>query len=112
MASVEAPSDAMANAPSWAMPTPCPHPSPRTIRTATEAAAGGYQVRPATAPATPAILHLRTTDRGYPAMAARTLTPMTDPLTPSEGWGVLHLFCAVDPGADAAAVAAAVKVAS
>lgn len=34
---------------------------------------------------------------------------MTEPLTPSTGWNVLHLFCAVTPLADAAAIAAAVK---
>jgi hydrogen peroxide-dependent heme synthase len=38
---------------------------------------------------------------------------VTEPLTPSEGWGVLHLFCkARAEGADAAAIAAAVKSAS
>ena len=36
---------------------------------------------------------------------------MTEPLTPSAGWNVLHLFCKVGPGADGAAVAAAVKAA-
>jgi peroxiredoxin len=36
---------------------------------------------------------------------------MTDPLAPAEGWGVLHLFCKVRPGADAEAVRAAVKAA-
>jgi chlorite dismutase len=33
---------------------------------------------------------------------------MVEPVMPSEGWGVLHLFCKVRPGADRAAVAAAV----
>ncbi len=37
---------------------------------------------------------------------------MVEPLTPSEGWGVLHLFCKVRPGADGAAVTAAVKAAT
>lgn len=37
---------------------------------------------------------------------------MTEPLVPSVGWNVLHLFCKVQPGADAAAIAAAVKSAS
>ena len=37
---------------------------------------------------------------------------MTDPLAPSEGWGVLHLFCKARPGADAEAIRAAVKVAA
>jgi chlorite dismutase len=37
---------------------------------------------------------------------------MVAPLTPSEGWGVLHLFCKVRPGADGAAVTAAVKAAT
>ncbi|MEA3055740.1 MAG: hydrogen peroxide-dependent heme synthase [Actinomycetota bacterium] len=32
-----------------------------------------------------------------------------EPVTPSEGWGVLHLFCKVASGVDAAAIAAAVK---
>jgi peroxiredoxin len=36
---------------------------------------------------------------------------VTEPLTPSAGWNVLHLFCKVGPGADGAAVAAAVKAA-
>ena len=36
---------------------------------------------------------------------------MTEPLTSSEGWGVLHLFCHVGPGADAEAFTAAVKAA-
>ena len=34
---------------------------------------------------------------------------MVEPLTPSVGWNVLHLVCAVTPLADATAVAAAVK---
>ena len=34
---------------------------------------------------------------------------MTDPLVPTTGWHVLHLFCVTTPLADAAAVAAAVK---
>ncbi|MGH9177345.1 MAG: chlorite dismutase family protein [Acidimicrobiales bacterium] len=34
-----------------------------------------------------------------------------DPLTPSTGWGVLHLFCKVLPGVDVEAVASAVKAA-
>ena len=34
---------------------------------------------------------------------------MTEPLSPSTGWGVLHLFCKPGPGADAEAAAAAVK---
>lgn len=34
---------------------------------------------------------------------------MDAPVTPSVGWGVLHLFFRVGPGADPAAVAAAVK---
>jgi chlorite dismutase len=34
---------------------------------------------------------------------------MTEPLTPSVGWGVLHLFCKVRPGTDGEAVVAAVK---
>ena len=34
-----------------------------------------------------------------------------DPVTPSEGWGVLHLFCRVAPLADRDAITAAVKVA-
>src|SRR3954451_21836172 len=35
-----------------------------------------------------------------------------EPVTPSEGWGVLHLFCKVATGADAAAIPAAVKSAA
>lgn len=35
---------------------------------------------------------------------------MTEPVTPTEGWGVLHLFCKATPAlADAGAIAAAVK---
>lgn len=34
---------------------------------------------------------------------------MSEPLTPATGWGVLHLFCKVRPGADAEALIAAVK---
>ena len=34
---------------------------------------------------------------------------MTEPLTPSTGWGVVHLFCKVQPGVDSEAVVAAVK---
>jgi hydrogen peroxide-dependent heme synthase len=34
---------------------------------------------------------------------------MSEPLTPSVGWGVLHLFCKVRPETDAAAIVAAVK---
>jgi peroxiredoxin len=37
---------------------------------------------------------------------------MTDPVSPSNGWGVLHLFCKSDGSADAAAIAAAVKAAT
>ena len=37
---------------------------------------------------------------------------MVEPVTPSQGWGALHLFCKVAPGADGGAVAAAVKAAS
>jgi chlorite dismutase len=37
---------------------------------------------------------------------------MTEPLTPTEGWGVLHLFCKARPGADAQAVIGAVKAAT
>lgn len=36
---------------------------------------------------------------------------MTEPLEPSVGWGVLHLFCRRTPLADPAAIAAAVKAA-
>jgi peroxiredoxin len=36
---------------------------------------------------------------------------MTDPLCPATGWGVLHLFCKLRPGADPEAVATAVKAA-
>lgn len=36
---------------------------------------------------------------------------MTEPLTPTVGWGVLHLFCALTPLADPEAVTAAVKAA-
>ena len=35
-----------------------------------------------------------------------------EPVTPSEGWGVLHLFCKTTPLADAAAITAAVKEAT
>ncbi len=34
---------------------------------------------------------------------------MPEPLTPSVGWGVLHLFCRLTPSTDAEAVIAAVK---
>lgn len=36
---------------------------------------------------------------------------MTDPLKPTVGWAVLHLFCRVRPDSDGPAVAAAVKAA-
>src|SRR3954447_12379144 len=36
---------------------------------------------------------------------------MTEPLTPSSGWGVLHLFCKLTPLADGEAIVAAVKAA-
>jgi hydrogen peroxide-dependent heme synthase len=36
---------------------------------------------------------------------------MPEPLVPSEGWGVLHLFCKLRPDADAEAVRTAVKAA-
>jgi chlorite dismutase len=35
---------------------------------------------------------------------------VTEALNPSIGWGVLHLFCRITPGADGQAVVAAVKV--
>ena len=34
---------------------------------------------------------------------------MTEPLQPTIGWGVLHLFCKLGPAVDASSVAAAVK---
>jgi chlorite dismutase len=34
---------------------------------------------------------------------------VSEPLTPSTGWGVVHLFCKVQPGVDSEAVVAAVK---
>ncbi|MDQ1396462.1 MAG: hydrogen peroxide-dependent heme synthase [Acidimicrobiaceae bacterium] len=34
---------------------------------------------------------------------------MPEPLTPSTGWGVLHLFCKIRPGVDAEAIVSAVK---
>ena len=34
---------------------------------------------------------------------------MIEPLTPSSGWGVLHLFCTLTPLADPEAIVAAVK---
>jgi len=37
---------------------------------------------------------------------------MTEPVTPSEGWGVLHLFCTTRPDTDAEAVRTAVKAAT
>jgi chlorite dismutase len=37
---------------------------------------------------------------------------MTEPLVPSEGWGVLHLFCKARRGVDAQEIAGAVKSAS
>ena len=37
---------------------------------------------------------------------------VTQPLTPSTGWGVLHLFCRITPSIDAEAVVAAVKAAA
>jgi len=37
---------------------------------------------------------------------------MVEPVTPSEGWGVLHLFCKPTKGADAEAVRTAVKAAT
>jgi chlorite dismutase len=36
---------------------------------------------------------------------------VTDPLNPTVGWGVLHLFCRVRPGTDGQTVASAVKAA-
>jgi chlorite dismutase len=36
---------------------------------------------------------------------------VTEPLSPAEGWGVLHLFCRLSPASDAEAVVAAVKAA-
>jgi hydrogen peroxide-dependent heme synthase len=36
---------------------------------------------------------------------------VSEPLTPGEGWGVLHLFCKVGPSSDAEGVIAAVKAA-
>lgn len=38
-------------------------------------------------------------------------TIVSEPLTPSEGWGVLHLFCRATPAVDVEAVVAAVKAA-
>ena len=36
---------------------------------------------------------------------------MIEPVTPSVGWGVLHLFCKVKPEADGEAILIAVKAA-
>src|ERR1700722_4498348 len=36
---------------------------------------------------------------------------MSDALTPSVGWGVLHLFCRIGPATDGEAIVAAVKAA-
>lgn len=43
--------------------------------------------------------------------AKRRLVTVNDPLSPSVGWAVLHLFCKIRPGADAEALVAAVKAA-
>ncbi len=45
------------------------------------------------------------------AARGRKLVAMPDPLTPSEGWGVLHLFCRLGPSSDGQAVISAVKAA-
>ena len=37
---------------------------------------------------------------------------MSDSIRPSQGWGVLHLFCKVTPGVDAQSVTSAVKAAT
>lgn len=37
------------------------------------------------------------------------MAPMTEPLVPQVGWGVLHLFCRAAPGTDPAALSRAVK---
>jgi hydrogen peroxide-dependent heme synthase len=42
-------------------------------------------------------------------MSAHMLEPMSEPLVPSVGWGVLHLFCKLGPHPDSEAVVAAVK---
>ncbi len=42
-------------------------------------------------------------------MPALDSNPMTAALSPSVGWGVLHLFCKIGPDADGGAVAAAIK---
>jgi len=39
------------------------------------------------------------------------MLPMTVPLVPDEGWGVLHLFCKVTPSTDGEAITRAVKAA-
>jgi peroxiredoxin len=43
--------------------------------------------------------------------AKRETGGVTEPLSPSTGWGVLHLFCQLTPDADAQAVRSAVKAA-
>jgi peroxiredoxin len=49
---------------------------------------------------------------GLPLKGGRVESAVVnEPLTPGEGWGVLHLFCKVHPSADAEAVVAAVKAA-
>jgi chlorite dismutase len=45
-------------------------------------------------------------------MMARMLGPMSEPLAPSVGWGVLHLFCRIGPRSDGEAIVAAVKEAA
>ena len=37
---------------------------------------------------------------------------MTEPLAPTEGWGVLHLFCKITPAVDSGALTSAIKRAS
>ena len=46
---------------------------------------------------------------GGAADAIGSVAGMTEPLSPTTGWGVLHLFCRTAPATDAEAVVAAVK---
>lgn len=48
---------------------------------------------------------------GGPAVSCSAMSTGPQPLSPTVGWGVIHLFCRLQPGSDGQAVIAAVKTA-
>src|SRR5688572_16486632 len=88
------------------MPTPWPKPFPSITATGTAARLGRMTVKPQPS-ATRNTSALRAI--GQWCLPARKIGKVSEPVTPSTGWAVLHLFCKLTTRADAEGVVAAVK---